>query len=292
MLEVTFYGVRGSTPCSCNDTRRVGGNTSCVLVNGPAGDDPLILDMGTGLRYLGLDLMNGDVRAAHDHSQPASSFRGTALVTHLHWDHIQGIPFFVPLLRDGSKLRFVGPPQPGSSLAEQVASFVRPPAFPVELELLPGTIEFVEAQEETFSHGRSTITVAPVPHVGPTNGYRIDNGSGSVVYIPDHQQPIDGSFEVAESVLGLASGADVLIHDAQYDQAEFDAHPTWGHSTIAYAAEVARRAEVKRLVLFHHDPTHSDAWVDRAVAEAQQILGDRAEVLTAYEGLTLRSGIG
>ncbi len=287
MLEVTFYGVRGSTPCSCDRTHRIGGNTSCVLVKGPPGDDPIVLDLGTGLRYLGEAILDNPSSAAA--GPVPECFGGTALLTHLHWDHVQGIPFFVPLLRPDAQLRLVGPEQPGSNLRHEIESFIRPPLFPVDLSVLPCEIDFIEMSAGRLSSGSSTVTVAPVPHCGPTNGYRIDNAGSSVVYIPDHQQPVDGSHGVTPSVLELCDGADILIHDAQYDDAEFVTKADWGHSTVTYAAEVARQAGVRRLVLFHHDPMHDDDWIAKAVVAAQAHAGDDIEVMAASEGLRLVS---
>ncbi len=291
MLEITFYGVRGSTPCSCESTRRIGGNTSCVLVRLPD-SPPIILDLGTGLRYLGEELKK---------ELGSEPFSGTALVTHLHWDHIQGLPFFVPLLREGSELTVVGPPQsrpadapppsrPGQALCDAIKDFIKPPLFPVELDHLPGTFDFVETDDASLAVGSAVITAGAVAHVGATNGYRIETESGSVAYVPDHQAPIDGSLDVPSSVIDLCRGVDVLIHDAQYDNEEFQVKAGWGHSTIDYAVAVARAAEVGRLVLFHHDPTHDDAWVDEAVEHARAIAGPDLDVLAAYEGMTLRSG--
>lgn len=280
MLDVTFYGVRGSTPCSCDGTRGFGGNTSCVLVQAPDGE-PIILDCGTGLRYLGCAL---------DTDSGAQPFRGTALVTHLHWDHVQGLPFFLPILKSGSTLRMVGPKQEGSSLQAEVESFVRPPLFPVDLEVLPGMVEFVEMSAGSFDVGRATVSVGDVPHVGATNGYRIELDGASVAYLSDHQQPAAG-LEVPESVLELCRDVDILIHDAQYGDDEFEAKKTWGHSTPGYAAEVALRSGAQRLVLFHHDPLHDDDWVQASVEQTQQLVGDRLEVIGAREGMILQSGI-
>lgn len=281
MLNISFYGVRGSTPCSCDATRQIGGNTACVVVQAE-GELPIVLDMGTGLRYYG--------EALEAAGTPA--FQGTALVTHLHWDHVQGIPFFKPLLHPDSKLRFIGPPQTDSTLAEEVAKFVTPPLFPVRLNALPGTVDFVETDGSTvISAGSCTITTASVPHCGETNGYRIQNSIGSVAYISDHQQPADGSFSVAPEVIELCRDVDVLIHDAQYSAEEFESRADWGHSTPQYALEVAKAVGAKRLVLFHHDPSHSDEWVraaERTIAEAGAVLG--IDVVAAYEGLQLTSG--
>ncbi|MFT7599095.1 MAG: phosphoribosyl 1,2-cyclic phosphodiesterase [Acidimicrobiales bacterium] len=280
MLQVTFYGVRGSTPCSCDATSGFGGNTSCVLVQAGE-DDPIIFDCGTGLRYLGADL---------ETEADGGPIRATALVTHLHWDHMQGLPFFGPILRDGAHLTLVGPAQDGESLEHEVAALIRPPFFPVALDDLPGRIDYVEMTASTRVVGSATVTAADVPHIGPTNGYRVDCGNGSVAYLPDHQQPIDGSGTVTPEVLALCADVDILVHDAQYDAVEFEAKATWGHSTPEFAAEVALQAGAKRLVLFHHDPTHDDDWVQDAVVRTQRYVGDRLEVMAANEGLVLTSG--
>ncbi len=286
MLDVVFYGVRGSTPCCCERTRGFGGNTSCVLVEIPD-HDPILLDCGTGLRYLGQEL-------ASDPRRGGAPFRGTALVTHLHWDHVQGLPFFVPLLREGAALTLVGPEQEGASLADELRSFIRPPLFPVTLDDLPGEVTIREQSTGSFQLGSATVTIGMVPHSGNTNGYRIDVGDASVAYIPDHQQPELDSTAVADSVLELCAGVDLLIHDAQYDDDEFGMKSDWGHSTARYALEVARQAGAKRLVLFHHDPSHDDEWIDesrsRTNEQGARSPGGAIEVLAASEGMRLRSG--
>lgn len=281
MLTVTFYGVRGSTPCSCDDTRAHGGNTSCVLVEVEGEVAPIILDLGTGARYLGADLV-----ARH----PEGSVRATALVTHLHWDHIQGIPFFKPLLVAGNEVEIVGPPQGANSIGAELTSFLRPPAFPVPLDQLPGRISFRDAANETFQLGSARVTVFDVPHVGATNGYRIDAGGGSIAYISDHQQPLDGSHDVPNHIVEACAGVDVLIHDAQYDAAEFAQRANWGHCTPDFALELARRAGARRLVLYHHDPSHDDDWVSGTVARIQAAAGPSIEVIGASERLSLHSG--
>jgi len=280
MIDITFYGVRGSTPCACDATMQYGGNTSCVLVR-VDGADPIILDLGTGLRYLGQRL------AKELGEQP---FAGTALVSHLHWDHVQGLPFFAPLMKPEAQLRVVGPSQESGSLAEAVQAFVSPPLFPVHLADIPGSVEFTELTNDSFQLGTVTISSTEVEHCGVTNGYRIQNGTGSLAYLSDHQAPADGSLDVPASVIELCRDVDVLIHDAQYDLDEFDQKSTWGHSTIDYAVAVAAASGAERLVLFHHDPTHDDAWIDDAVAHARELAAGRFEVLAAAEGLSLRSG--
>lgn len=277
MLDVTFYGVRGSTPCSGPAISRYGGNTSCVLVQAP-GELPIVCDLGTGLRYFG------------ESFGPDEAFVGTALVSHLHWDHIQGLPFFGPILRPGADLEIVGPVQEERALGEAFANGLTPPLFPVNLADLPGNIRFRETSSDAFRLGSADVTVFPVTHVGPTNGYRIDCGDASVAYISDFQQPEDGSLEVSSSVVEACRGVDLLIHDAQYDPDEFAKKFNWGHCTVQYAVEVAVAAEARRLVLYHHDPAHDDDWVDRARDYAAGLAGSACEVIAASEGLTLSSG--
>ncbi len=277
MLDITFFGVRGSTPCSGSSCARYGGNTSCVMVQVP-GEAPMICDLGTGVRYLGESL------------PPDEPFRGTALVSHLHWDHVQGLPFFTPVLRPGAELEIVAPVQEGQTLAEAFAAGLAPPLFPVTLDQLPGTFRYRETSDGSFQVGSATVTVFPVTHVGPTNGYRIDAGDASVAYISDFQQPLDGSLGLSDVVIEACRGVDVLIHDAQYDPEEFKMKASWGHCTVEYAVEVARAAGVKRLALYHHDPGHNDEWVDRAREMADDLAGDDFSVIAAAEGLTLHSG--
>jgi len=278
-VQVTFYGVRGSTPCACDGTRRYGGNTSCVVVTHP-GMDPVVFDLGTGLRYFGHDLAGGGLA-------PGESFQGTALVSHLHWDHVQGVPFFKPWLCEGSRLDVYGPAQEDGSLEDAVRSFIRPPYFPVTIDDLPGQVTITEAPE-VFTLGPAEVRTAPVPHIGPTLGFRLTVGGTSVAFVPDHQQPGPGSTYVDPVVLELCAGADLLIHDAQFDNDEFLTKADWGHCTVEYAVEVAAQAGVRRLALFHHDPSHGDGRVDELLAAARDCAGDRVEeVIAASEGLTV-----
>ena len=278
MVNVNFFGVRGSTPCACQDLARYGGNTACVALEAP-GHEPVVLDLGTGLRFWG-------------ETQPQDgTFRGSALVTHLHWDHIQGLPFFVPALRPGARLDVYGPPTEGMSLEAAFRAFLRPPFFPVEIEAFGGEIVFHDMLDDTQVVGDAKVTSRLVPHVGLTTGYRVDFAGTTVAYISDHQAPPDGSPDVAESVLELADGVDLLIHDAQYTPAEFATKADWGHCTIDYAVNVAAQAGARTLALFHHDPSHDDDALDElstaAVAQGEDL---GVEVVAAYEGLTIAFG--
>lgn len=273
-VEITFYGVRGSCPCPSDDNRRYGGNTACVALV-EKGQEPIILDLGTGLRQFG-------------ETQPIDgSFRGTALVTHLHWDHVQGLPFFPPADRIGARFDVYAPRQTEGPLGEVFGDLMRPPYFPVRYSDLRGLIEFHEAVNEDLLIGDAKVRVRPVPHCGPTVGYRIETSAAVVTYISDHQADLDLK-TVSDSVLELADGADLLIHDAQYTPAEFHERSHWGHCTYGYAVEVARRAKVDTLCLFHHDPAHDDDDVDALLAEAKEIAGSKGpKVIAAHEGLKL-----
>ncbi|MEM9135638.1 MAG: MBL fold metallo-hydrolase [Actinomycetota bacterium] len=239
--------------------------------------------MGTGLTYLGKDLLERD-------DIDTDAFRATMLVSHLHWDHIQGLPFFRPLLRPGAAVDLIGPPQEAGSLADAFAECISPPVFPVALTDLPGEITYRTLHEETTTIGPASVTAFPVRHVGPTNGYRIEAGTGSVVFICDHQQPEDGSLDVPVDVVDACRGADVLIHDTQYDAEEFVYRSNWGHCTPDFALELARQAGVKRLVMFHHDPSHDDQWIKDQRDRLQEMAGGDVEVLAAAEGTSMVSG--
>lgn len=277
MLNVTFYGVRGSTPCPCEENQRYGGNTSCVALEAP-GSDPVLLDMGTGLRFWGETQPHDGTFVAH------------ALVTHLHFDHVQGLPFLAPADRVGARLDVYAPPQDGESLADAFAGFIRPPYFPVRWSELRGEYRFFEVASTELVVGDAKVWVRDVPHVGRTNGYRVELGGATVAYVSDHQMPAEPSASpIAEGVLALADGVDLLIHDAQYTAEEFAEKAHWGHCTVEYAVEVAVAAGARRVALFHHDPAHDDDTIDRLLdAAVAAVPSDvHLEVLAAAEGLTV-----
>jgi phosphoribosyl 1,2-cyclic phosphodiesterase len=281
VLNVSFFGVRGSTPCPCDANRRYGGNTSCVALESPD-HDPIVLDLGTGLRFWGETL------------DPRQPFRGSALVTHIHWDHVQGLPFFTPVLKPGACFDVYGPPQQevGGTLADAFGEFMRPPFFPVTTKELLGDIQFHDVWDEDIELDGAKVKVRPVPHVGLTNGYRVEMAGATIAYLSDHQMPQDMSHTVSDPVLDLCEGADLLIHDAQYTVDEFPGKATWGHCTVDYAVHVAAESGARRLVLFHHDPTHHDDIVDEILAHARKLAKGTGveEVVAAHEGLVVSFG--
>lgn len=286
MVNVTFWGVRGSTPCPSEANVRYGGNTSCVTVEA-AGLDPIVLDLGTGLRCYGRQVMEqkGD-----------EGFRALVLVTHLHWDHVQGLPFFDPVHCPDTDLTILGRGDDGT-LADAFGRFMRPPFFPITAVDLIGSVHFDDFVDAETEWGRARIIARDVPHTGPTNGYRIEIDGRSIAYISDHQQPAD-SHRVAPSVLELAADVDLLIHDAQYTVEEFGPKSDWGHCTVDYAVEVAKQSGARRLALFHHDPSHDDEAMDRIVADARAMAEGSSieEVFAGQEGLRVgfeaRNGSG
>jgi phosphoribosyl 1,2-cyclic phosphodiesterase len=274
MVNVTFWGVRGSTPCPCDANKRYGGNTACVSLEAP-GQDPIVFDLGTGLRFFGEGLPQDP------------PFRGLALVTHLHWDHVQGLPFFVPINQDGAELTICGRHDDGT-LQDAFEDFMRPPYFPVRPTDLRGDISYRDVAGTELEWGRARVVVRDVPHTGATNGYRVELDGVVVAYISDHQQPTDGS-GIAPSVLELCEGADLVIHDAQYEPHEFAMKSDWGHCTVEFAVQVAAQAGARRLALFHHDPSHGDDIVDRLLAEATAFAEGTTlvEVVAAAERTTI-----
>jgi phosphoribosyl 1,2-cyclic phosphodiesterase len=268
--------VRGSTPCHGDDIRRYGGNTSCVSLAFP-GQRPIMFDLGTGARYFG-------ATQPHD-----GTFNAVCLLSHLHWDHIQGLPFFTPMLRQGSQLDLYAPFQEdGRSIAEVFFSTVCAPLFPVGIDQFAGTFRFLDLADDDFQIDDMRITARLIPHVGPTLGYRVEWNGISIVYMSDHQQPFDGGFSASDNALELAQGADLLIHDSQYTADEFSLKYNWGHCTMDYAVWFAAAAGVKRLALFHHDPGRNDDAIDR-IADCAVLAGRLAgvEVFTAMEGVTI-----
>ena len=254
-----FWGVRGSIPTPGMGTVRYGGNTSCVEVS--ADGEHLILDAGSGLRLLGLAL------AAEAAGQPLTL---TLLLTHTHWDHIQGFPFFVPAYQPKNHIRVLGYEGAKRDLQGTLAGQMESPYFPLALAQMPGNIVIEELKEMSFRVGSLAVRAARTKHPGVTVGYRIETSAGSICYIPDHEStPGEHGGEVAE----LIAGADIVLLDAQYTADEYAMKKGWGHGCLDDVVRIARDAGVKRLFLFHHDPAHDDAFMDAMLARARELAG-------------------
>lgn len=277
-FAVRFFGVRGSTSCHGSDVARYGGNTSCVAVDVP-GHQPIMFDIGTGARYFGAEFSRADV------------FHGTCLLSHAHWDHIQGLPFFPPLLcRPDSTLAVYAPVQEdGTTVGDVVKQMLRPPLFPVGLDDFPGTVTFHSLLNDDFAIGDLKVMSRLIPHLGNTCGYRLDWNGLSVAYLSDHQQPGIDVYTTTDNVRELCDGVDLLIHDAQYTRREFEQRSNWGHCTVDYAVWVAQECGARGVALFHHDPTHTDDAIDELTAAAQSA-GGEVNVIAAREGLRVVVG--
>lgn len=254
------WGCRGSLPTPGEATVRYGGNTTCVEVLTGNGT-PLILDAGTGIKRLGEAL--------------AGARRIHVLLTHLHLDHVEGLRFFEPLWVEGVEVHIWGPPSPVSSLRDRIARAFSPPLFPIDLADIPATVIFRDVPDEEWELEGVRIQALRVSHPGATVGYRLELVGGSVAFIPDHEPVLGVELDELEpewvSGHALADGVDVLFHDSQFSESEYPARVGWGHSSVAHAVGFARKAEVGRLVLFHHDPNRTDDEVDVLVERAQEL---------------------
>jgi phosphoribosyl 1,2-cyclic phosphodiesterase len=281
-IRVRFFGVRGSTPCDGPHLARYGGNTSCVVLEAD-GQPPIVFDLGTGLRNYGLALAK---------EGRAQGFHGSVLLSHLHWDHVQGLPFFGPLACGEARVDVFGPRQPEGPLDQVFAGLMKPPYFPITPDCLEGDVRFHDAGEDDFPVGQAKVRSRWIRHTGPTLGFRVDWNGVSVAYISDHGPgcaPDDSDDHVPADVLDLADGVDLLIHDAQHTGPEFEAKRHYGHCTVDYAVHVARESGARRLALFHHDPAHGDDELDHLLLGAQDLASRRnaGDVVAAHEGLEL-----
>ena len=267
--------MRGSCPCPSDDNVRYGGNTASVALE-VDGEQPILFDLGTGLRLLGATMPVDE------------TFCAAALVTHIHWDHVQGLPFFTPIHTPGARLDVYGPHQSEGTLAEVFGGLMKPPYFPIHFSELQGDVNFIGVTTDDLAIGNAKVMVRPVPHVGPTVGYRVEWAGVKIAYISDHQAPRNLD-TIDPAVLELADGVDILIHDAQYTREEFEQKYYWGHCTIDYALMVAKQAGANTLAMFHHDPAHSDDEMDRLVEQAKCVgkLMGVPEVIGTYEGMVL-----
>ncbi len=257
-MKVTLWGTRGSIAAPGAETARYGGNTACVEVRGTDGT-VLVLDAGTGIRRLGMSL-------------PRSVSRVNILLTHLHMDHLQGLGFFAPLYNPEAEVHIWGPASTTLSLQRRLMRYLSPPLFPVRLCELPCRFVLHEVPCGDFEVGEFHVSSALICHPGPTVGYRIATARATLAYLTDHEPALgERQFPLAgewTSGYAIAVGADLLIHDAQYNREEYARCLGWGHSALEHALAFATLTKVKHFVPFHHDPAHDDDDLDRLTAEA------------------------
>lgn len=274
-MQVKFWGVRGSTPTPLAENLRYGGNTSCVEVR--LGEQIFVFDCGTGFRVLGRQL---------EKEFGERPFMAHVFVSHFHWDHIQGIPFFRPLY-ESPKSRFVFHSSSRMRGLEQVmAEQMASPFFPVNLDQMQARRDFYSIEDGCLEMGNGVrISTAWLNHPQGCLGFRLESKDGVLVYATDNE-PGDAQFDKA--VRKLAEGADILIYDAQYLPEEYEARRRgWGHSHWREAVNIVMESGAKELVLYHHDPDHNDAVIDKSVMEARNYY---AKVRAAAEGLEMQLG--
>lgn len=292
-MKVKFWGVRGSIPCPGKDTSKYGGNTSCVEVVG--GGDVIIVDAGTGIRMLGLEL-----------AARKKPLRIHLLITHTHWDHIQGFPFFMPIYAPGNEVFIYGPRALDKSLEEALMFQMQYSYFPVRGAELAAKVRFRELGEETLTLGGIEVSTKTMNHPIRVLAYKFHRGGKTAVYTGDNEPYYDVVAERSDrsdtgvrrrteftedcnrKVSDFCRGADLLVADAQYTDEEYQTKRGWGHSSVSHVVRLAREGAVRKLALFHHEPTHDDRALDRIEKDARaRLRKDGCKVVMAREGLTL-----
>jgi phosphoribosyl 1,2-cyclic phosphodiesterase len=290
--RLKFWGTRGSISVPGPGTLRYGGNTTCVEMR--ADGEIIVLDAGSGIRPLGIALEK------EFRTQPINL---SLLVTHAHWDHIQGLPFFAPAYEKKNEIRVRGYDGVDTSFSRIMAEPMKAPFFPIAMRELSATIDIKRLTEMEFSVGKVQVRARFVNHPGVCAGYRLSTGAGSIAFLPDHEpyrflhsaRANDMSPQQAEkigkkerlSLVEFLRGSDILILDAQYTDTEYESHIGWGHGSVSSAVSLALDAEVHRLLLFHHDPGHDDTMVNAMVDDAWRLIresGKQLEVDGAREG--------
>jgi phosphoribosyl 1,2-cyclic phosphodiesterase len=254
-MKLKFWGTRGSIPTPLPDRMKYGGDTPCVELRTDDGR-MVILDAGTGIRRLGLELLK---------NKPVDR-NITILLSHTHWDHIQGFPFFLPIYDKSFRFKIYGPLRLDSKMEFRLHVQMSDLFFPVNLSAIEETMEFKEIVEDPFTANGIKITPRNLKHPLGCFGYRIEDGGKSIVYATDNEHT-EG--EIDPDMKFLAQDVDALIYDAHFTDAEFPKYKGWGHSTWEQGVRTAKALNVKKLILFHHDPNHDDAFIDRIVEEAQ-----------------------
>lgn len=263
-VRVKFWGVRGSTPCANSENIHFGGNTSCVEITAPGLDELLILDSGTGIRNLGNYLSK----------QGNRKLTGRIFITHPHWDHIQGFPFFKPFYSGQNSFSIHMPEQYRGGAQEILSGHLTKTFFPVTLDMLDAELEYVTQGESLVDYGPYSVEYLVANHPTKTAIYKIRIGGLSIVYCPDNELTLKRSpIRFLDTFEEFINGCDLLVHDAQFDLKQYDDREGWGHSAWERVIEIAKRNSVKNLFLAHHDPDAND-----------DILSERAKQVSRYEG--------
>ena len=294
--RIKLWGTRGSIAVPGPETLRYGGNTTCVEIR--ADDEIIVLDAGSGIRPLGIAL---------DREFQTRPIRLSLLITHAHWDHIQGFPFFKPAYDSKNEIRILGFDGAGATFREIITEPMRSPFFPIRMRELSAETEITKLTEMKFSLGKVNVHAAFVNHPGVCAGYRIFTSTGSIAFLPDHEpyefflhaargQPLtpEQAKEIATNeharLVQFLRGSEILVLDSQYTDKEYQTHIGWGHGSVSSAVSLALEAEVQTLLLFHHDPSHDDKVVDTMVESARELAtksGRPLQVTGAQEGREL-----
>jgi len=282
--RIKFWGTRGSIAVPGPETLRYGGNTTCVEIR--ADEEIIVLDAGSGIRPLGIAL---------DREFQSRPIRLSLLITHAHWDHIQGFPFFKPAYGPKNEIRILGFDGAGATFREIMTEPMRSPFFPISMRELSAKTEIVKLTEMKFSLGKVDVHAAFVNHPGVCAGYRLFTSTGSIAFLPDHEpyqflhsardsdMNPEERIKIAEeqriALVDFLHGSDILILDAQYTDAEYETHIGWGHGSVSSAVSLGLDAEVRRLLLFHHNPSHDDTMLDAMVDDARRLIRERGKDL-------------
>jgi phosphoribosyl 1,2-cyclic phosphodiesterase/CheY-like chemotaxis protein len=279
-IMLKFWGVRGSTPSANVEQMKYGGNTTCLQIESPNFDEILILDSGTGIRNLGNEIAERINNQASGH----------LFITHPHWDHIQGFPFFKPFYHNKNSFKIHMPGQYRGGTEEILAGHLTKTFFPVTLDMFEADIEYITQKEQIAKYNGFTIEYMVANHPTKTAMYKIQTGGYIIVFAPDNELSADPSpFRFMDKFEHFISDCDLLIHDAQFDRETYKERPGWGHSAWEDIVDIARRCNVKRLYLTHHDPDSTDEYLDRINKKLESYIGNPfREIELAKEGAVIK----
>jgi phosphoribosyl 1,2-cyclic phosphodiesterase len=267
-VKIRIWGCRGSLATPGERTVRYGGNTTCLEVQTATGA-VIVLDAGTGIRSLGRTLAERGVREIE------------LLLTHLHLDHIEGLGFFAPLFDPECRIRIHGPRPDGGTLEEMISTYLSPPYFPVPFERMDASISFQEIEHESWELDGVQVSSTRVQHPGPTLCYRLEENGRSFAFVPDNEPGLK-----RDSGLDLAGDADLLLHDSQFTDEEYETRVGWGHCALSHLVVYLGDAAPRRAVMVHHDPSHTDAELERLLDSAREA-SSRGDLVLGHEGLEL-----